>query len=113
MCPILVADRDNIIELNKGSFPISTALNFELYDYKDYSLKLLPGMTLFVMSDGLPEQRANSEFYEGRLNKLITEIYNLKPFHIIEKIHKDFNDFVKTEKINDDITLVVAKLPKK
>jgi len=62
------------------------------------------------MSDGLPEQRAHNEFYEERLNKLITDIYNLKPFHIVEKIHKDFNDFVKYERINDDITLVIAKL---
>ena len=110
MCPILVADKDNIIELNNGGLPISTALNVELYDYKDYSLQLFPGMTLFIMSDGLPEQRAHNEFYEERLNKLITDIYNLKPFHIVEKIHKDFNDFVKYERINDDITLVIAKL---
>ncbi len=67
-------------------------------------------MTLFIMSDGLPEQRFDNEFYEERLKNLITDIYNLKPVHIVKKIHDDFNDFVKHERINDDITLVVAKL---
>lgn len=110
MCPLLVADKDNIIELNKGGLPISTALDIELYDYKDYSLQLSPDMALFIMSDGLPEQRFHNEFYESRLKKLITKIYNLKPAHIVHKIHEDFNDFLKYEKINDDITLVVVKL---
>jgi sigma-B regulation protein RsbU (phosphoserine phosphatase) len=112
MCPILVADKDNIIELNKGGLPVSTALDAELYDYKDHTLQLSSGMTLFIMSDGLPEQRSHNEFYEDRMKKLITDIYNHKPPHIVKKIHEDFNDFVKYEKINDDITLVVAKLSK-
>ena len=110
MCPILVADKDNIMELNKGGLPVSTALDAELYDYKDHSLQLSPNMTLFIMSDGLPEQRFCNEFYENRLKKLIPEIYNLKPVDIIQKIHEDFNKFLKYEKINDDITLIVVKL---
>lgn len=112
MCPILVADKDNIIELNKGGFPISTAIDARLYNYKDHFLKLSPEMTLFIMSDGLSEQESHDEFYEDRLKKLIREIYHLKPTDIVEKIHKDFNDFVKDEDIDDDITLVVGKLLK-
>jgi len=110
ICPILVADKGNIIELNKGSFPVTTAIDFDFYNYEDHSLHLFPEMTLFIMSDGLPEQRFDNEFYEERLKNLITDIYNLKPVHIVKKIHDDFNDFVKHERINDDITLVVAKL---
>jgi len=112
MCPILVVDKDNIIELNEGYFPVSTAIDIELYNYKDHSIKLLPDMTLVIMSDGLPEQRCRNEYYEGRMKKLIKNIYNLQPEHMVKKIHEDFNDFVKYEKINDDITLVVAKLSK-
>lgn len=112
MCPILVRDKENIIELNKGGLPISTAIDAELYKYEDHTLYLSPAMTLFIMSDGLPEQRSNNEFYESRLKKLFTEVYSLKPSHIVQKIHEDFNDFVKYEKINDDITLVVVKLSK-
>lgn len=110
MCPLLVVDKEHIIELNKGGLPVSTALDIELYDYKDHSLELSPEMTLFIMSDGLPEQRFHNEFYEGRLKKIVTEIYNLKPSQIIKRIKKDFSDFLKHEKTNDDITLLVVKL---
>lgn len=112
MCPVLVRDKENMIELNKGGFPISTAIDTDLYKYEDHSLHLSPEMTLFIMSDGLPEQRSNDEFYEDRLKNLFTEVYNLKPAHIVQKIHEDFNEFLKYEKINDDITLVVVKLSK-
>lgn len=110
MCPILVVDKDNMIELNEGYFPVSTAIDFNLYDYNDHSIKLLPEMTLVIMSDGLPEQRCCNEYYEERMKKLIKKIYKLKPDCIVKEIHEDFNDFTKYEKINDDITLVVAKL---
>ncbi len=112
MCPILVRDKENIIELNNGGLPISTALDADLYKYEDHYLRLSPDMTLFIMSDGLPEQRSNNEFYEDRLKKLFNEVYSLKPDQIVQKIHEDFNDFLKYEKINDDITLVVVKLSK-
>ena len=110
MCPLLVVDKDHVVELNKGGLPVSTALDIELYDYKDHSLQLSSEMTLFIMSDGLPEQRSHKKLYEDRLKKFITEIYNLKPAHIVKRIHEDFNNFTKYEKINDDITLVVVKL---
>lgn len=77
---------------------------------EDSALLLFPAMTLFIMSDGLPEQRSDNEFYEDRLKKLITEIYSLKPVHIVRRIHEDFIDFLSYEKIKDDITLVVVKL---
>lgn len=113
MCPILIRDSENIIELNKAGLPISTAIDEDLLKYEDNFLHLSDGMTLFMMSDGLPEQRSNGEFYEGRLNRLLTDIYCLKPTQIVQKVHEDFTDFLKHEKINDDITLVVVKLPNK
>lgn len=112
MCPVLVRDKENITELNKAGFPISTAIDTDLYKYEDHSLKLSPEMTLYIMSDGLPEQRADNVFYEDRLKRLFTEVYSMEPAQIIQEIQKDFNDFLKHEKINDDITLVVVKLPK-
>ena len=113
MCPILIRDSENIIELNKAGLPISTAIDEDLLKYEDNFLHLSDGMTLFMMSDGLTEQRSNGEFYEGRLNRLLTDIYCLKPTQIVQKVHEDFTDFLKHEKINDDITLVVVKLPNK
>lgn len=109
-CPLLVKDEDTIIELSHAGLPISSAIEADLLKYEDFSLHLFPEMTLFIMSDGLPEQRSNSEFYEDRLKKLITEIHYLKPVDIIQKIHEDFTEFLRYEKIKDDITLLVVKL---
>lgn len=108
--PLVVRDREDIIELDNGDLPISAAIDFDWLNYKDYSLKLSPTMTLFIMSDGLPEQTSNNEFYEARLKKLVPEIYSRKPVDIVRKIHEDFIDFLRCEKIHDDITLVVVKL---
>lgn len=108
--PVMVRDEKDLIELNHASLPISTAINADLLTYEDSSLHLFPSMTLFMMSDGLPEQRSNHEFYEDRLKKLFTEIYYLKPNEIIQRVYEDFTDFLRHEKIKDDITLVVVKL---
>lgn len=109
-CPLLVRDAENLTELNKAGLPISSAIDDKWLKYEDSSVQLFPGMTLFLMSDGLPEQRSNREFYEERLKTLIPEIYDMKSTHIIRRIHKDFTDFLGFEKIKDDITLVVVKL---
>lgn len=111
--PLLVREDKKVVELNKVGLPITTAIDTDLLKYEDHSLTLFPGMTLFMMSDGLPEQRVNDEFYENRLKELLTEVCCLKPAQIVQKVHKDFTDFLNHEKINDDITLVVVKLPEK
>jgi sigma-B regulation protein RsbU (phosphoserine phosphatase) len=78
--------------------------------YEDASLPIVPKMTLLLMTDGLPEQRSECEFYEDRLRRLIPGLYHLAPADMIQGIHEDFTDFVKYEKIKDDNTLVAAKL---
>lgn len=109
-CPLLAGNGDDIVELNRAGLPISAAIGADLLIYEDSSLPLFPGMTLFIMSDGLPEQRSNNEFYEDRLKGLLGEIYCMDPPHIIRRIQEDFTDFLRYEKIKDDITLVVVKL---
>ncbi|HML37881.1 MAG TPA: SpoIIE family protein phosphatase [Bacillota bacterium] len=110
ICPLLVKDGKNIIELSNVGLPVSAAFSTDLMQYEDSLFPLQTGMTLFIMSDGLPEQRFDGEFYEGRLKKLIPEIYPLEPEFIIRKIHEDFTNFLRYEKIKDDITLIVVKL---
>jgi sigma-B regulation protein RsbU (phosphoserine phosphatase) len=110
ICPLVVKDEDNVIELNNAGLPISAAIDADLLRCEDSSLPLCPGMTMFIMSDGLPEQRSDNEFYEARLKKLFTEIYCMKPVNIIQRIHEDLARFLKYEKIKDDITLLVVKL---
>ncbi len=110
ICPVMIRDEDHILELNHAGMPISTAINPNWLKYEDTTLQLLPSMTLFLMSDGLPEQRVNHEFYEERLNKLLPEISRLEPADIVCRIHENFTDFLRYEKIKDDITMVVVKL---
>ncbi len=109
-CPFLIRDGDSIMELDSAGLPISSAIDTELLKYEDATLPLPASATIFIMSDGLPEQRSKSEFYENRLKKLAAEVYSLRPCHIVKRIHEDFTDFLNYEKIKDDITLVVVKL---
>ncbi|WP_018213453.1 PP2C family protein-serine/threonine phosphatase [Desulfitobacterium hafniense] len=110
ICPLLIKDEEHIIELNNGGLPVSTGIHPDLLKYGDSCHHLSPNMTLFIMSDGLPEQQSENGLYQERLKKLITEIYCLKPAQIVEEIHKDFTSFLSYEKIRDDITLVAVKL---
>lgn len=110
MCPVIVTDTGKMIELDEGNLPISTALDINLYKFEDYSLHLSSAMTMFIMSDGLPEQKSGNEYYESRLKRLFAKICNLEPDAIVQRIREDFNDFLKDEEVHDDITLVVAKL---
>lgn len=110
ICPLLIKDEEHIIELNNGGLPVSTGILPGLLKYGNSCHHLSPAMTLFIMSDGLPEQQFENELYQDRLKKLITEIYCLKPAQIVEEIHKDFTSFLSYEKIRDDVTLVAVKL---
>lgn len=108
--PLLVRTDADIIELDKVGPPVSTGLDADRLRYEDSSLQLLPTMTLLMTSDGLPEQRVNHEFYEDRLRSLIAQLHSLEPIPMIQRIREDFIDFLRSEKIRDDVTLVVAKL---
>lgn len=109
-CPFLIRDGAGIMELDSAGLPISSAIDTELLKYEDATLPLSASATMFIMSDGLPEQRSKSKFYDNRLKKLAAEIYSLRPCQIVKRIHEDFTDFLNYEKIKDDITLVVVKL---
>ncbi|KPU42431.1 phosphoserine phosphatase RsbU [Oxobacter pfennigii] len=108
--PLLIKDKENITELGNANLPISTAIGAQLLKYEDSTAHFSPGMTLLIMSDGLPEQMSHNEFYEGRLKKLVAEIHQLNPAQMVNKIHEDFIDFLSYEKTRDDITLVAVKL---
>ncbi len=109
-CPLLAGGGGEVTELSQVGLPVSTGLDAVLLKYTDTSCGLLPGMTLFMMSDGLPEQRTNDVFYEERLRTLIAELHSMEPDTIVRSIHADVIDFLENGKIRDDITLVVAKL---
>lgn len=109
-CPLLSDSEGEVTELSRVGMPVSTGLDVDWLKYTDTSFRLFPGMTLFMMSDGLPEQRTNAVFYEERLRKLIAELYSMEPDAIVRRIHADVTDFLKNGKARDDITLVVAKL---
>ncbi|PYG90283.1 sigma-B regulation protein RsbU (phosphoserine phosphatase) [Ruminiclostridium sufflavum DSM 19573] len=110
ICPLLVKDKNNVIELKNAGLPVSSAIDVDLLRYEDSSLPLLQDMTMFIMSDGLPEQRSNNVFYEDRMKRLFTEACYMSSSDIIDRVYKDFTDFLGYEKIKDDITLIVVKL---
>ena len=112
-CPLLIRDKEAIIELKHGGLPVSSAIDMEWMKYEEHSISLTEQMTLFLMSDGLSEQRSGTRIYESRIKNLFSEIYSLDAEQIVDEIHCDFTGFVGNEKISDDITLIVVKLLEK
>ncbi|NBG88180.1 SpoIIE family protein phosphatase [Isachenkonia alkalipeptolytica] len=108
--PFFIREGNEIMELDEGGMPISAGIDREWLKYEDTSVSLSPGITLFMMSDGLPEQRGDNQCYDYRFKRLVEEIHSLRPGEITDKVQADFRDHVKHRKVEDDITLVVAQL---
>ncbi|MDH5719262.1 MAG: ATP-binding protein [Spirochaetia bacterium] len=81
------------------------------------SIPIENGDFLILFTDGIYEQFNNKQkeygdlrFYDFIKNKIIPGIKNKKASEISEEIIKEINNFRDNEPINDDITLIVAKL---
>ena len=86
--------------------PLSTTIEEELMDFTVRSMELTPGTTLLVSTDGLTEQRAGDEVYNGRLEQVFYAHSHLPPELILRAVKEDFIRFNGgTLQGDDDITL--------
>ena len=105
--PILICE-DSVTELE------STGLIFgalpEIEPVRSY-IKLQPGCTLVLFSDGIVERQNNKgdEFGVERLKDVIAKNKNMDAEEIQNVIFKAANEFGNSEKWKDDATVVVIK----
>jgi len=79
--------------------------------YDEHALKVSPGDTLFVYTDGLTDRRnASGEFYSiDRIATLMEQSRDADIGTLYDTIFRDVNAFNATEDFKDDIAFVVTR----
>jgi serine phosphatase RsbU (regulator of sigma subunit) len=82
------------------------------YPYEEREIKLFPGDTIIMMSDGYPELFNDHEEMFGYENILsfVKKIVNDKPEEIIASLKKSINEWRNNIPVRDDITFIVMKV---
>ena len=76
--------------------------------YKEYSLTLPPGSTLFVYTDGVPEATSKDlELYgTDRMIRALNQVKDCEPADICKAVHDDVDAFVGEAPQFDDLTML-------
>jgi sigma-B regulation protein RsbU (phosphoserine phosphatase) len=80
-------------------------------EYHDQQMKLEPGETLVMFTDGVNEaiNSSNEEFGNARLDNIIRGLSNASSQQIIESVKDGIKEFVDGAEQSDDITMLVLK----
>ena len=84
---------------------------FPTVDYEVRTINLEKGDSALFFTDGFTECRnkANEEFNEDRLGKLLKKHNKLSSQKLLEKIFDEVNSFTSGIEQMDDMTLVIIK----
>lgn len=106
--PALVLHRDDTLERLDSTCTVLGL--FEDWDCSICELRLLPGDTLAIYTDGVSESfnAAREEYGEGRLIAALKRDRELPPSELMSSIVRDVQRFSPHEQ-HDDITLIVAR----
>lgn len=107
-CPALVTHDGVIQRLVATGVPIGMFCDGR---YSTQSVRLDPGDTLFVYSDGVSEARSDSddEYGEARLIELLTQRSELTPEALIDACLEDLNAFRCGRPLLDDVTIMAIQ----
>ncbi len=100
--PFLFDKNSNVTMLENYGFPISNL--FEDLQFEEKSIKLYPGESLLMYTDGLIEAKnENGEIYgEDRVKQVIINSTG----NLIKDLERDYNEFTTNEQV-DDIAILV------
>lgn len=79
--------------------------------FEEHTLRVSPGDTLFVYTDGLTDRRATTgEFYSlDRVAAILEQSANATLDELNQRLFDDVSNFATTEEFRDDIAFVVAR----
>jgi sigma-B regulation protein RsbU (phosphoserine phosphatase) len=106
--PPLVARRDRIEALEEGGLPIGMIGDRR---YETTTVRLDPGDTLFLYTDGLVEARdgGDVEFGATRLSELLTKHRALAPRELADACLLALSGFLRGSRPTDDLSLMAIR----
>ncbi|MFC2163579.1 SpoIIE family protein phosphatase [Acidobacteriota bacterium] len=107
-CLPLLMREGNIESIESTSFPMGM---FCVGQFSTNTVKLAPGDSLFLYSDGLSEARnsENIQYGDERLAAVMNTNSEAAPQGLIEACFKDLKDFQTGNPLSDDLTMLVIK----
>ncbi len=106
--PILLNKKGDVIRLDTCGFCLGM---FPTAEYDVRTISLEKGDTVLFFTDGFTECRnkANEEFTEDRLGKLLKKHHKLTSQKLLDKIYDEVNSYTAGTEQMDDMTLVIVK----
>lgn len=107
-CPPLQVRKGEITSIEATGLPLGL---FRKGGYSANKLHLHEGDTLFLYSDGLSEARdkANAEYGEARLSRLVGERHALPPRALVEACLQDWATFRSGAPMTDDLSVMAIR----
>jgi sigma-B regulation protein RsbU (phosphoserine phosphatase) len=108
-CPPLVAAGGKVSEIPATGIPLGL---FAGVEYSAHQLRLQPGDTLLLYSDGVSETRNadDEEYGPRRLADLLRERLSLPPSALLDACRVDLDSFRGAADGTDDLTLMAVRL---
>lgn len=105
--PVLVAGREEVQRVDSTGLPLGM---FQDAEFAATGLKLEPGETLFLYTDGLSEaSRHDDEYGIDRLTHLMRQRAAHPPAELISACLNDLNAFLGSSPYVDDLTLLAIR----
>lgn len=107
-CPALVGQKGRITRLEATGVPIGMFCDGR---YSTRKVRLAPGETLFLYTDGVSEarSRSNEEYGETRLAEFLAQKPDLAPEALIYACLDDLNVFLSGQPLLDDLTMMAIQ----
>lgn len=107
-CLPLLNRKNRIERIESTGFPLGMFCG-ELFSTS--TVKLAPGDSLFLFTDGLSEARNSSKIQYGdkRVAELLRTNRETAPHSLVEACFDDFNTFLAGSPLSDDLTILVIK----
>ena len=107
-CPALVGQQGRVTRLQATGVPIGMFCDGR---YSTNTMRLAPGETLFLYTDGVSEARSrtNEEYGETRLMELLAQKTTLAPEALIGACLDDLDAFRSGQPLLDDLTIMAIQ----
>jgi serine phosphatase RsbU (regulator of sigma subunit) len=108
--PPLVVRANGEFEMVQGAGGMILGI-LPMAQYQEAHVRLEPGDTLVLFSDGVTEEAdpQDNQFGEERLAKLVASLHDRPATEIVQEIHRAVREFTQGAPAADDITVVVAR----
>jgi sigma-B regulation protein RsbU (phosphoserine phosphatase) len=108
--PPLVVRANGEFEMVQGAGGMILGI-LPMAQYQEAHVRLEPGDTLVLFSDGVTEEAdpEDNQFGEERLAKLVASLHDRPATEIVQEIHRAVREFTQGAPAADDITVVVAR----